>query len=106
MKKGTPWASPSFDACTSLIFLGVIRGGIPNLDILSILHLITSFFLYTCKFSFIQNFTQSSLATLVHSKDNRPLGFSVKTAKLSLKTQATVGIPSTSSISQKEPKNE
>src|SRR3954471_13747172 len=74
MKKGMPWASPSFYACTSWIFIGVTRGGIPNLDLLSILYLITSFFLYTCKFSFIQNFTQSSLATLVYSKDNRPLG--------------------------------
>ena len=27
MKKGMPWASPSFDACTSWIFLGVTRGG-------------------------------------------------------------------------------
>ena len=25
MKKGMPWASPSFDACTSWIFLGVTR---------------------------------------------------------------------------------
>ena len=40
----------------------------------------------------------------MHSKDNKPLGFSFKIAKLSLKTQATIAIPSKSSIHQKEPK--
>ena len=64
-------------------------------------HIILSLHL---KISFIQNFTQSSLATLVHSKDNKPLGFSFKTQKLSLKTQDTVAITSKISIHQKEPK--
>jgi len=40
----------------------------------------------------------------VYAKDNRPLGFSFKIEKLSLKKQATVATPSKSSISQKEPK--
>src|SRR3954465_10311839 len=30
MKKGMPWASPSFDACTSWIFLGVTPGWHPQ----------------------------------------------------------------------------
>jgi hypothetical protein len=42
IKKGMPWASPSFDACTSWIYLGV--QGHPKLELLSILHLISSFF--------------------------------------------------------------
>ncbi len=54
-------------------FLGWHHGGIPKLEFLSILHLIASFSLYTWNFSFIQNFTQSSLATLVYSKDIWPL---------------------------------
>ena len=32
MKKGMPWASPSFDACTSWIFLGVTRVASPILS--------------------------------------------------------------------------
>src|SRR5215216_3146041 len=32
MKKGMPWASPSFDACTSWIFLGVRRMASPSLS--------------------------------------------------------------------------
>ena len=61
--------------------LGWHHGGIPKLELLSILHLIASFSLYTWNFSFIQNFTQSSLATLVYSKDNRPLGLALKQQK-------------------------
>ena len=37
----------------------------------------------------------------MYSKDNRPLGFSFKIAKLSLKTQSTIAIPLKISISQK-----
>jgi hypothetical protein len=40
-RRGASGASPSFDACTSWIFLGVL--GIPNLELLSILQLISSF---------------------------------------------------------------
>ena len=32
MKKGMPWASPSFDACTSWVFLGVTRVASPSLS--------------------------------------------------------------------------
>ena len=32
MKRGMPWASPSFDACTSWIFLGVTRVASPSLS--------------------------------------------------------------------------
>jgi hypothetical protein len=47
MKKRVPWASPSFDACTSWIFLGGVMG-IPKFELLSILYLISSFsFPYT-----------------------------------------------------------
>jgi hypothetical protein len=42
-EEGMPWASPSFDACTSWIFLGG-PGDIPKLELLSMLHLIASFF--------------------------------------------------------------
>src|SRR3954463_13764599 len=58
------------------------------------------------KFSFIQNFTQSSLATLVYSKDYRPLGKALEQQDFSLKTQATVVTPSKSSIPQKRTQNE
>jgi hypothetical protein len=40
-RRGASGASPSFDACTSWIFLGCV--GIPKLELLSILHLISSF---------------------------------------------------------------
>ena len=65
----------------------------PKLEIFSILHLITSFSLYTWNFSFIQNFTQSSLAKLVYSKDNRPLGLALEQNFF-----ATVANPSKNSI--------
>ena len=87
-------------------FLGWHRGGIPKLELLSILHLITSFSLYTWKFSFIQNFTQSSLATLVYSKDNRPLGLALEQQNFSLKRKATVATPSKISIPKRELKKE
>jgi hypothetical protein len=41
-ERGASGASPSFDACTSWIFLGGDMG-IPKLEFLSILHLIASF---------------------------------------------------------------
>ena len=40
----------------------------------------------------------------MHLKDNKPLGFSFKTAKLPLRTQATVEIPYKILVHQKEPK--
>ena len=65
MKKGMPWASPSFDACTSWIFLGVTRLASPSLSfspsfislLIPSIHL--KIFLHT-------KLHTISLATLVH----------------------------------------
>ena len=71
MKKGMPWASPSFDACTSWIFLGG-EMGIPKLEILSIIHLlISSFFPYTTLFRSGKQELNTVLAKSEHSQNNK-----------------------------------
>ena len=66
-EEGMPWASPSFDTCTSWICIGV--QGIPKLEIFSIIHLITSFFSpYTWKLPSYKISHNSLLAALVQIK--------------------------------------
>src|SRR4051812_30150395 len=52
------WASPSFDACTSWIFLGVSRGTSPSLSFCPFFILLHHSSLPTLETSFIQNSTQ------------------------------------------------
>ena len=78
MKKGMPWASPSFDACNSWIYIGMTWESTSfdfvhpssHHTILLFLHLNTQS---------IKNFTQSSLATLVH-RNNKSTWFSFNTS--------------------------
>jgi hypothetical protein len=100
MKKGVPWASPSFDACTSWIFLGVTWAS----SSLSFCPSFISF--HHSPFPTLQNFLHTKLHTILISNisvckivDPILVQFQLK---YNIKTLATVATSSKSSSDQKE----
>jgi hypothetical protein len=89
MKKRMPWASPSFDACTSWIYLGV-AGASPILSFCP--SFISS---HHSSLHTLENFLHTKLHTIFISnisviKTMNPLWFSFNTSLTSNKTLATV----------------
>ena len=89
MKKGMPWASPSFDVCTSWICLGVTWAS-PSLRFCP-----SSIFSYHPSLPTLENFLHLKLLTIFISnvtineiKD--PLGFSFKEILTPNKALATI----------------
>jgi hypothetical protein len=88
MKKGMPWASPSFDACTSWIFLGVTWES-PSLSFCP--SFISS---HHSSLPTLENFLNTKLHTIFISnisvfKIINPLWFSFNSIKTTLATVAT-----------------
>ena len=103
MKKGMPWASPSFDACTSLIFLGVTWAS-PSLSFCP--YFIS---LHHSSLPTLENFLHTKLHTIFISsisaiKITNPLWFSSNISQTSIKTLATVSTSFKSSFSEKNSK--
>ena len=97
-------ASPSFDACTSWIFLGVIWAS-PSLSFCP--YFISS---HHSSLPTLENSLHTKLNTILISsistiKIINPLGLSYDINKASIKTPATVAISMKSSFSQKNSKN-
>jgi hypothetical protein len=85
MKKGMPWASPRFDACTSLIYLGVIWAS-PSLCFCP--SFIAS---HHSSLPTLENFLHTKLHTIFISNINvikirNPLWFSFNTSLTPIKT--------------------
>jgi hypothetical protein len=103
MKKGVPWASPSFDAFTSWIFLGVTWAS-PSLSFCP--SLISS---HHSPFPTLENFLHTKLHTILISnisvcKIIDPLLVQFQSIKTSIKTLATVATSFKSSSDQKNSK--
>jgi hypothetical protein len=100
MKKGMPWASPSFDACTSWIFLGVTWAS-PSLSFFP--SFISS---HHSSLPTLENFLHTKLQRIFISnisvfKIINPLWFSFNSSKTSIKTLAIVATSFKSSSDQK-----
>jgi hypothetical protein len=103
MKKGVPWASPSFGACISWIFLGVIWASPRFIFCPSLI----SF--YHSPFPTLENFLHTKLHTILISnisvcKIVDPLWFSFNSSTTSIKIIATVVTSSKSSSDKKNSK--
>jgi hypothetical protein len=103
MKKGMPWASPRFDACTSWIFLGVTWAS-PSWSFCP--SFISS---HHSSLPTLENFLHTKLHTILISnisvcKIINPLWFSFKSSKISIKTLATAVTSFKSSSDQKNSK--
>jgi hypothetical protein len=103
MKKGMPWASPSFDACTFWIFLGVTWAS-PSLSFCP--SFISS---HHSPFPTLENFLHTKLHTILISnisvcKIVDPLLVSFNSSKTSIKTLATIETSFKSSSDQKNAK--
>ncbi len=103
-EEGMPWASPSFDACTSWIFLGVTWAS-PSLSFCP--YFIS---LHHSSLPTLENFLHTKLHTIFISsisaiKITNPLWFSSNISQTSIKTSSTVATSSKSSFSQKNSKN-
>ena len=102
-EEGMPWASPSFDACTSWIFLGVTWAS-PSLSFCP--YFIS---LHHSSLPTLENFLHTKLHTIFISsisaiKITNPLWLSSNISQTSIKTLANVETSSKSSFSQKNSK--
>jgi hypothetical protein len=103
-EEGMPWASPSFDACTSWIFLGGSRGH-PQAS--AIVHA-SSYCIILVSLHLKTSFTENSAQLISNISANKNISnqqdFSNDTYKTLILTYATVATYSQSYFSQKNSK--